>query len=243
MTYTKKCLECTPVPKESYPQYCSMARALEVVGDRWTLLIVRELSFGPRRFTDLVDGLPDISRNLLSRRLRELEEQGVLRRGELPPPAARQVYELTNDGHDLAKAMLPLAAWGVRRLGKRQADQAYRPHWAAVAMAGFANRVAASGVHDTYQFVVDEQPFYFRVDDGDLELHDGLAEAADLTITTDDETWAAIASGDQSAQEAAAARRLAFEGSAEAGRRLAAIFSPEAILDDQGRPRATGAGV
>src|SRR5918912_1251123 len=95
-----------------YHQYCGAARALDVVGDRWTLLIVRELMLRPRRFTDLIDGLPGISRNLLSERLRALEGEKVVSREELPPPAARQVYALTDDGRDLANAMVPLVAWG-----------------------------------------------------------------------------------------------------------------------------------
>ena len=93
-----------------YQQYCALARALDVAGDRWSLLIVRELMPGPRRFTDLIDGLPGISRNLLTERLRALERNGVIARQELPPPAARQVYELTDDDRDLAHAMAPLIA-------------------------------------------------------------------------------------------------------------------------------------
>ena len=86
-----------------YHQYCGAARALDVVGDRWTLLIVRELMLGPRRFTDLLDGLPGISRNLLTERLRALQGDGVVVRDELDPPAARHVYRLTQDGrHALA---------------------------------------------------------------------------------------------------------------------------------------------
>src|SRR3954454_16191663 len=95
-----------------YKQYCALARALDVAGDRWTLLIVRELVPGPRRFTDLIDGLPGIPRNLLTERLRGLERHGVIMRRELHPPAARQVYELTDDGRDLAGAMTPLVGWG-----------------------------------------------------------------------------------------------------------------------------------
>src|SRR5918911_4188917 len=97
-----------------YQQYCALARALDVAGDRWNLLIVRELVPGPRRFTDLIEGLPGISRNLLTERLRGLERDGVVVRRELPPPAARQVYELSDDGHDLAAALAPLIAWGAR---------------------------------------------------------------------------------------------------------------------------------
>ncbi len=81
------------MPQHRYQQYCALARALDIAGDRWTLLIVRELVPGPRRFTDLIDGLPGIPRNLLTERLRALERDGIITRQELPPPAAHQVYE------------------------------------------------------------------------------------------------------------------------------------------------------
>src|SRR6266576_2404358 len=149
-----------------YQQYCGLARALDVAGDRWTLLIVRELTPGPRRFTDLVDGLPGISRKLLTERLRELERDGILARHELPPPAARQVYELTDDGRDLAQAMGPLIAWGARRIGDRKPGETFRARWPAVAMAGLADREAAEGVTETYQFLVGDSAFHFTVDHG-----------------------------------------------------------------------------
>src|SRR6266478_2978003 len=99
--------ERNSMPEHRYQQFCALARALDVAGDRWTLLIVRELAPGPRRFTDLIDGLPGVSRKLLTDRLRDLERDGIIARKELPPPAARQVYELTHDGRDLATAMAP----------------------------------------------------------------------------------------------------------------------------------------
>src|ERR671917_2923312 len=117
-----------------YQQYCALARTLDVAGDRWTLLIVRELRPGPRRFTDLIDGLPGISRKLLTERLRDLERDGLVARKELPPPAARQVYELTDDGRDLAHAMAPLMAWGARRLGERKPTDSFRARWGAIGM-------------------------------------------------------------------------------------------------------------
>src|SRR5215204_6750361 len=145
--------------ERGYNQYCGAARALDLVGDRWTLLVVRELVFGPRRFTDLLDGLPGISRNLLTERLRTLERDGLITRDELPPPAARQVYTLTDDGRDLADALVPLVAWGARRLGARRPRESFRPQWAALAMATFADRDAATGVTETYQYVVGRTVF------------------------------------------------------------------------------------
>jgi len=164
------------MPEHRYQQYCALARTLDVAGDRWSLLIVRELAPGPRRFTDLLDGLPGISRNLLTERLRALERDGIIARKELPPPAARQVYELTDDGRDLATAMAPLIAWGARRIGDRKPGETFRARWSAVAMAGLADREAAKGVSETYQYLVGDSAFHFTVDDGSIELHDGRAE-------------------------------------------------------------------
>src|SRR5438128_3473845 len=164
------------MPKHLYQQYCALARALDVAGDRWTLLIARELTPGPRRFTDLIDGLPGISRKLLTERLRALERDGIIARRELPPPAARQVYELTDDGRDLATAMAPLIAWGARRIGDRKPTETFRARWPAVAMAGLAEREAAKGVSETYQYRVDRSAFHFTVDDGSIRLRDGRAQ-------------------------------------------------------------------
>lgn len=213
-----------------YRQYCALARALDVVGSRWTLLIVRELRPGPRRFTDLVEGLPGISRKLLSERLRELEHEGVVARRELPPPVARHVYELTEDGHDLADAMVPLAAWGSRRLGERRSEELFRARWSSVAMAGLADRDATRGVSETYQYVVGADAFYFVVDDGSIELHDGRAEDATVVVSTDEDTWAAIASGAITPSEAVATGALTVTGDREASKRLGKIFDRERML-------------
>src|SRR4029453_3657457 len=96
----------------SYNQYCGLAYALDRVGERWTLLIIRELIAGPRRFTDLLQGLSGISTNLLSERLKELQQQGILRRGPRPPPGASHVYELTAVGQALEQTLLELGKWG-----------------------------------------------------------------------------------------------------------------------------------
>src|SRR5918992_5559867 len=144
-----------------YQQYCALARALDVAGDRWTLLIVRELAPGPRRFTDLVDGLPGISRKLLTDRLRALERDGIIARQDLPPPVARQVYALTDDGRDLAVAMAPLIAWGARRIGDRKPGETFRARWPAVGMAGLAHREAAQGVSERYQYLLRGSALYF----------------------------------------------------------------------------------
>jgi DNA-binding HxlR family transcriptional regulator/putative sterol carrier protein len=213
-----------------YQQYCALARALDVAGDRWTLLIVRELVPGPRRFTDLIDGLPGISRKLLTERLRDLERDGVIARKELPPPAARQVYELSDDGRDLAAAMVPLIRWGARRLGERKSGESFRARWAAVGMASFADHEAAKGVRERYQYIVGDSAFHFTVDDGSVELHDGRVEDPSVVLTTNEETWADIASGKTSVSAAAATGALTVAGGRQAAKRLAEIFSRTRML-------------
>ena len=213
-----------------YQQYCALARAVDVVGNRWTLLIIRELRPGPRRFTDLVDGLPGISRKLLSERLRELEREGVITRTELPPPAARQVYELTEDGRDLAVAMSPLIAWGLRRLGALTSDQGFQARWSAVGMASLGNRDAAKGIRETYQYIVGDTAFHFVVDDGSIELRDGRAEDPAVVVSTDAKTWADIASGKRRTSTAIAAGALTISGHLQAVKRLRQIFSRRQIF-------------
>jgi DNA-binding HxlR family transcriptional regulator/putative sterol carrier protein len=213
-----------------YQQYCALARALDVAGDRWALLIVRELAPGPRRFTDLIDGLPGIARNLLTKRLRALEREGIVDRQELPPPAARQVYELTDDGRDLAHAMAPLIAWGARRIGERNPTESFRARWPAVAMAGLADQDAAKGVRETYQYVVDRSAFHFTVDDGSIRLQDGWAQDPAVVLTTDEDTWADIAAGKISFSSATASGALSVAGEPQAVKRLRKIFSRNRML-------------
>jgi DNA-binding HxlR family transcriptional regulator/putative sterol carrier protein len=223
-------LKGNSMAEHRYQQYCALARALDVVGDRWTLLIVRELRPGPRRFTDLIDGLPGISRKLLTERLRDLEGDDIIARRELPPPAARQVYELTDDGRNLATAMAPLIAWGARRMGERQSGESFRARWPAVAMVELADRDAAKGVSETYQYLVGDSAFHFLVDDGSVELRDGRAEDPTVVVTTDEETWAAIATGNTTASTAVASGALRVEGDRHAAKRLGRIFSRDQML-------------
>src|ERR671921_1724366 len=109
--------------KRSYNQYCAVARALDIIGERWTLLIVRELLTGPKRFKDLLEGLPGIGTNLLATRLKDLEGNGILRRATLPPPAGSKVYELTGLGRELEQVVVALSQWGSKLLGSPRGDE------------------------------------------------------------------------------------------------------------------------
>ena len=140
----------------SYNQYCGLAYALDIVGERWTLLIIRELMAGPRRFTDLLDGLPGVSTNLLSERLKELEQQGLLRQRRLPPPAASTVYELTSLGLELEQTLLELGRWGSQFMPP-SAEGAKLLHASSYALTlkTFFRPEQAQGLDATYELHVD----------------------------------------------------------------------------------------
>jgi DNA-binding HxlR family transcriptional regulator/putative sterol carrier protein len=218
------------MPEHRYQQYCALARTLDVAGDRWTLLIMRELVPGPRRFTDLIDGLPGISRKLLTERLRDLEDDGVIARRELPPPAARQVYELTDDGRDLAEAMAPLVAWGARRLGERKPGESFRTRWPAVGMMGLADREAAKGVRETYQFLIGDTAFHLTIDDGSIQPHDGRAQDPAVVVTTDAGTLLDMGAGKTTFSSAVATGALTVAGDPHAAKRMRKIFSRVQML-------------
>jgi DNA-binding HxlR family transcriptional regulator len=212
------------VPR-SYGQYDPLARALELVGERWTLLIVRDLLLGPRRFTDLLERLPGISRTLLSDRLRELQADGLVRRHEPHGVGGAVLYEATEEAWSLARAFAWLAAWGAHRMGPRRPDQAFRASSFALGMTVWADREAARGVYETYEFEIEGEHFHLLVADGDIEPREGVADAADLVVRTDAETCIRMMRG-ASPRELLAEGAMTGEGSPEAGANCLAIFKP-----------------
>ena len=201
-----------------------MARALDVVGERWTFLIVRELLTGPKRFKDLLDGLPGIGTNLLAGRLKELEGEGLLRRATLPPPAGSAVYELTGRGRDLEPVLMGLARWGVDLLGQPRPGEAFKPAWAVQAMKATFRPEAARWVRETYEFRVGEDVFHVRVDDGVSEPEYGPGWEPVLILKTDPDTFLELVSGRIEASDAIEAGRLDIEGDAEALASAGEIF-------------------
>ena len=146
-----------------YDQYCPVAHALDVIGDRWALLVVRELMQGPKRYTDLAEGMPGIGTNILAARLRDLEAAGVVAKRTLPPPAASRVYELTAYGLELKPVMKELALWGARSLGPPTAGDEFFPGWLVCPVDMILGPLAPAG------------RFEFRVGDEIASLVDGVA--------------------------------------------------------------------
>jgi DNA-binding HxlR family transcriptional regulator len=171
------------ISERTYNQYCGVARALDLIGERWALLVVRELALGPKRFTDLRQGLPGIATNVLSLRLRQLERDGVVERRLLPPPAPAQLYELTEHGRDLVPVMLALGRWGASAMGERSPEQAIRGEWLALALKAFFDAGAAGGLSATIALDLDGASFTLRVEDGELDVTPGKDGPADLEVS------------------------------------------------------------
>lgn len=210
--------------RRSYGQYCPFAKALDVVGDRWTLLVIRELLGGPRRYTDLLNALEGIGTNLLADRLKRLEAHGVLRRRDLPPPTPATVYELTDVGEELRELVYGFARWGTRFMGSPDETEVARSHWLALGMLAVADHEAAAGVHDIYEFRVDDEVFHVVVDDGDVEIGDGPAEQPDAVFEGDPKRFLGIAAGYPPSADDVAAGRVRIKGDPDAVARSARIF-------------------
>jgi DNA-binding HxlR family transcriptional regulator len=187
-----------------YDQYCPVCHALGLVGERWALLVVRELLRGPKRYTDLLEGMPGIGTNILAARLRELEQGGILRKRKLPPPAASTVYELTEYGQELEEALYALARWGAKTLGPPDKGDELYPDWGLNAFAALLDPEAARGVTGTYVVRVGDDVYTARLEDGLLEVEVGAAEDADLDATLGMETFYGLASGEYSPSQALA---------------------------------------
>lgn len=167
-----------------YGQYCGLARALELVGERWALLVVRDLLLGPKRFTDLHRGLPRIPTNVLSARLKELEETGVVRRRILPRPASAVVYELTDYGHELEEILLRLGRWGARSLGEPGPEDIVTVDSLRLALQATFQPEAARYLQVSFEVRVGPIVVHARVDDGTLETGEGPLPDADLVVET-----------------------------------------------------------
>ena len=170
------------VAARTYGQFCGLARALELVGERWALLIVRDLLVGPRRFTDLRQGLPRIPTNVLSERLKELEHAGIVRRRALPRPAASVVYELTDYGSQLDDAVMRLGLWGAQSLGEPGPDEILTPDSMTMALRSTFRPEAARGLNVRYELRLGKIVLHARVANGRLTVAEGPLADADLVI-------------------------------------------------------------
>lgn len=169
----------------SYGKYCGLAHAVELVGERWALVLVSDLIRGPKRFTDLQRGQPRIPSNVLSARLKELEDAGVVRRRVLPRPATGVGYELTEYGRELEDIVFRLGLWGAKTMPQPQPDDIVTADTVLLALRSTFRPEAARGLRAGYELRLGEIVVHARVDHGALEVDEGPLPDADLVLETD----------------------------------------------------------
>jgi DNA-binding HxlR family transcriptional regulator/putative sterol carrier protein len=208
----------------TYGDGCATARALDLVGERWGLLVVRELLLGPKRYTDLRRGLPNASPNVLSQRLRELESGGVIRRRQLPPPAGSRVYELTDWGRELDEIVLSLGGWAARSPTPLPDAPIVSMDSVILALRGRFDPRAAHGLRASYELRLGEDRFRIEVADDRIRAARGNADQPDATIDTDADTLAAVLWGGRRLADAQRAGELTIEGDKAAAKRFVRLF-------------------
>jgi DNA-binding HxlR family transcriptional regulator len=203
----------------TYGDPCGIARGLDRIGERWALLIVRDLLLGPKRFTDLRGGLPHVSPDVLAQRLRELESAGIVQRRKLAPPAASQVYELTEWGHELEPVVLALGRWG-SRAPFPPSDAELGVDAFVIALKTLFDPSAADGLHARYELRLGEHRFHARIADGRFDVARGSADQPDATIEAEPATLARVL------WHGGRAHDLAVEGDESAVTRFLTLFPP-----------------
>jgi DNA-binding HxlR family transcriptional regulator len=220
--------------RRTYDDACAAAHALDLVGERWALLVVRELVLGPKRFTDLRAGLPHVSPNVLAQRLRELEAAGVVRRRKLPPPAASRVYELTPWGEELEPVIIRLGRWGARS-PLRPRDAELGVDSLVLSLRTMFDPVAAEGLEASYELGIGEARFRVEVSGGSLEIERGTAERPDAVIEGDPGVLGALVYEGRGLDEALRSREVRIEGDRSKVERFLKLFPlPEPAASSAG---------
>jgi DNA-binding HxlR family transcriptional regulator len=209
--------------RRTYGEACAAAHALDLVGERWALLVVRELLLGPKRFADLRAGLPGVSPNVLAERLRGLEGAGVVRRRKLPPPAASRVYELTEWGEELEPVIFSLGRWGARSVLRAQ-DGGMSVDALVLSFRTMFDPRAADGLSANYELRLAEQTFRAVVTDGRFDIARGVAERPAVVVDTNPATLAALVYGGRPLEEALDSGDVRIEGDGPAVERFLGLF-------------------
>jgi DNA-binding HxlR family transcriptional regulator len=207
----------------TYGDGCGIAHALDLVGERWALLIVRELLLGPKRFTDLRDGLPNASPNVLAQRLRELERAAIVQRRKLPPPAGSSVYELTDWGRTLKPIVIALGTWALRSPSFPR-DAPVGTDSVILALGTFFDADAAGDLSARYELRLGENTFNVRVADRRIEVDRGPASDPDAIIETNSATFSALIWNDRDLADAQRTGDITLAGDLSAAMRFLTLF-------------------
>jgi DNA-binding HxlR family transcriptional regulator len=197
-----------------YPHFCPVSRAAEVVGERWTLLIVRELLLGPQRFSDLRRRLHRVSSSVLSDRLEGLETRGLVARRELPPPAATTVYELTALGRTLEPVLLELGRFGAQLLLPPREDEHFEPEWTRLAFAAFAKRTASPPLRFSVELRAGEARYRYAIEGGPhgTRVREATPDPQAVRLSIDAGSVGALIGGFLDLAAARASGALVWEG-------------------------------
>src|SRR3954452_19621700 len=207
----------------TYGDGCGIAHALDLVGERWALLVVRELLLGPKRFTDLRDGLPKASPNVLSQRLRELEQAGIVQRCSPPPPACSWIYELTDWGRELKPIVISLGTWALRSQTFPD-DAPVGTDSVILALGTFFDPEAAGDLAARYELRLGEHAFSIRIADGTIDVERGAGDDADAVIESDTAPLSALIWERRDLADAVAAGDVMIEGDQRAVTRFLGLF-------------------
>lgn len=219
------------MPHREYNQACAIAASLDLLGQRWTLLIVRDLLIAPRRYSDLLAALPGIGTNLLAERLRSLVDAGVVELATLPAPAASRVYRLTRMGMELERPLVELCRWGLRH-GVATADDTFHdPRWTVLAMRAAFDPERARGLAASCEFRVDDTVFHAIVDHGALTTALGPAPSPELMVSLDDRAFRELTAGAARLDELLSQNRATLEGDLDTYQRFAETFKPTPDTD------------
>jgi DNA-binding HxlR family transcriptional regulator len=214
----------TEAMRRDYEEICGLARGLDVVGERWTLLIARELLYGPRRFTDLLGGLPGIPPSLLSRRLKEMQAAGIISKTVLPPPAASMVYQLTEAGKALEQILYALGRWGAQFGRTPRPSDAVRPEWIVFALHSIFRPDAANGAHVTAELHLPEGTFHLDVNHGALTTGLGSRARSDLVLTGERALVLGVLMGRLTLREATLEGKIKIQGDRKVLQRFLKMF-------------------
>lgn len=204
------------IGKRDYGQFCGLAAGLNVVGERWTFLIVRELLIGPTRFNAMIENLPGIGPNLLAERLRMLTEHGVIQHLPVPGDGRGKLYQLTELGEQLRAPLLALAKWGMQFLAGNDRGGTVRAGWGFLAVQAMVVEDHIPSVDESYEFRVGDQTFTVEVRDGGVKFMRGEGSLPELVITSDPDTFVQIGARMLTPFDAIAAGKIKVEGSWEA---------------------------
>jgi DNA-binding HxlR family transcriptional regulator len=206
--------------KRLYHQFCGVARSLDFIGERWTLLIVRDLLLGPRRYSDLLAGLPGLTTNLLAKRLQSLEEDGIVKKVKLPRPTPSTVYCLTPLGEELESVVLSLCDWGNRFLNHPTEVEQVDLGWTLLRL----KLLYEGGFYLTFEIHTMSQVYSVHVGTSKIDIRLGRSEESDLKITGEPEAVREMFFGPSSASEVAARGDLTIEGKFGRWPRVLAAF-------------------